>query len=54
MAKRVHEEWTFSDSQIVSIPKEAEAGQPAKETCGKHGIGSACHYQWRSKCEWFV
>jgi putative transposase len=32
----------YSDSQIVSILKEAEAGQPVKEICRKYGI-SVCH-----------
>jgi putative transposase len=39
----------YSDSQIVSILKEAEAGQPVKEICRKYGISSACYYQWKSK-----
>ena len=28
----------YTDTQIVSILKEAEAGQPAKEICRKYGI----------------
>ena len=39
----------YSDSQIVAILKEAEAGQAVKEICRKYGISSACYYQWRSK-----
>jgi putative transposase len=39
----------YSDTQIVSILKEAEAGQPVKEICRKYGISSACYYQWKSK-----
>lgn len=39
----------FSDTQIVSILKEAEAGLPVKEVCRKYGISSACYYQWKSK-----
>lgn len=39
----------FSDTQIVSILKEAEAGQPVKEICRQYGISSACYYQWKSK-----
>ena len=39
----------FSDTQIVSILKEAEAGQPVKEVCRKYGISSACYYNWKSK-----
>lgn len=39
----------YSDTQIVSILKEAEAGQPVKEICRKYGISSASYYQWKSK-----
>ena len=39
----------FSDTQIISILNEAEAGQPVKEICRKYGISSACYYQWKSK-----
>ena len=39
----------YTDTQIVSILKEAEAGQPVKEICRKYGISSACYYQWKSK-----
>ena len=39
----------FSDTQIVSILNEAEAGLPVKEVCRKYGISSACYYQWKSK-----
>ena len=39
----------FSDTQIMSILKEAEAGQPVKEICRKYGISSACYYNWKSK-----
>jgi putative transposase len=39
----------YTDTQIVSILKEAEAGQPVKEICRKHGISSACYYNWKSK-----
>jgi putative transposase len=39
----------YSDTQVISILKEAEAGQPVKEICRKYGISSACYYQWKSK-----
>jgi len=39
----------FTETQIVSILNEAEAGLPVKEVCRKHGISSACYYQWKSK-----
>lgn len=39
----------YSDTQIVSILKEAEAGLPVKEICRKYGISSASYYNWNSK-----
>jgi len=39
----------FTESQIVSILKEADAGLPVNEVCRKHGIGSATYYNWKSK-----
>lgn len=39
----------FTETQIVSILNEAEAGLPVKEVCRKYGISSACYYQWKSK-----
>ena len=39
----------FSDTQIVSILKQAEAGMPVKEICRQHQISSACYYKWKSK-----
>ena len=39
----------FSDTQIVSILKGAEAGIPVKEVCRQHQISSACYYKWQSK-----
>jgi putative transposase len=39
----------FTETQIVSILNEAEAGLPVKEVCRKHAISSACYYQWKSK-----
>jgi len=39
----------FSDTQIVSILKEAEAGMPVKEVCRQHQISSACYYKWKSR-----
>lgn len=31
----------FSDSQILAILKQAEAGTPVPDLCRKHGISSA-------------
>ena len=39
----------FSETQIVSILKEADAGRPVKETCRKRGISNATYYTWKSK-----
>ena len=39
----------FSDSQIIAILKQAEAGTPAPELCREHGISSATFYKWRTK-----
>ncbi len=39
----------FTDSQIIGILKQAEAGTPAPELCREHGISSATFYKWRSK-----
>ena len=39
----------FTETQIVSILKEADAGFPVKEICRKHGISDATYYNWKSK-----
>lgn len=39
----------YSDTQIVSMLKEAEAGLAVKELCRKYGVSAACYYQWKSK-----
>lgn len=39
----------FSDTQIVSILNEAEAGLPVKDVCRQHGISSATYYKWKSR-----
>jgi putative transposase len=39
----------FSESQIVAILKEGEAGIPVGEILRKHGISSATYYKWKSK-----
>ena len=38
----------FSESQIMGILAEGEAGLPVGEICRKHGISSATYYQWKS------
>ena len=39
----------FTESQIVGILAEGEAGLPVAEVCRKHGISNALYYQWKSK-----
>ena len=39
----------FSEEQIISILKEAEAGGKVTELCRRHGISDATFYTWRSK-----
>jgi len=39
----------YSDSQIMAILKQAEAGTPAPELCREHGMSRATFYKWRSK-----
>ena len=39
----------FSDSQILSIIKQSEAGTPVPELCREHGISAATFYKWRAK-----
>lgn len=39
----------FTDSQIIAILKQAEAGTPVPELCREHGMSSATFYKWRAK-----
>jgi len=39
----------FSESTIVTLLKEAEAGRKVADICREHGISTATFYQWRSK-----
>ena len=39
----------FTESQIVSILKEADAGLKVSEICRKHGISDATYYNWKAK-----
>ena len=38
----------YSDSQILSILKQSEAGTSIPELCREHGMSSATFYKWRS------
>jgi len=39
----------YSDSQILSILKQAESGTPVPELCREHGMSNATFYKWRAK-----
>lgn len=39
----------FSESQIVAILKEGEAGVPVAQILRKHGISHATFYIWKSR-----
>ena len=39
----------FTESQIVGIIKEADAGMKVSELCRKHGISDATYYNWKAK-----
>ena len=39
----------FTETQIVAILKEAEAGLSVTEVCRKHGVSSATYYKWKAK-----
>ncbi len=39
----------FTETQIVSILKQQEAGIPTKEICRQHGISEATFYNCKSR-----
>ncbi|SRR5712692_1088724 len=39
----------FTETQIVAILKETDAGIPVNEVWRKHGISSATYYKWKAK-----
>ena len=39
----------FTETQIVSILKEADAGRPVNEIWRSYGISSATYYKWTAK-----
>lgn len=39
----------FTETQIVWILKQADAGLPVKDICRQAGVSTATYYQWRSK-----
>ncbi len=39
----------FTETQIIAILNEADAGLSVKEICRKHGFSDATFYNWKSK-----
>tara|TARA_R110002073_G_scaffold222909_1_gene383142 strand:+ start:475 stop:744 length:270 start_codon:yes stop_codon:yes gene_type:complete len=39
----------FTETQIFSILKEAQAGIKVEQVCRTHGISNATYYNWKSK-----
>jgi putative transposase len=39
----------FSESQIVAILKQGEAGVPVAQILREHGISPATYYNWKAK-----
>jgi putative transposase len=39
----------FTESQILGVLKEGEAGLAVAQVCRQHGISVATYYQWKSK-----
>ena len=39
----------YSEEQIISFLKEADAGMPVVELCRKHGFSDASYYKWKAK-----
>ncbi len=38
-----------TETQVVSILKEADAGRTVQDICREHGISPSTYYQWKSK-----
>ena len=39
----------FTESQIIKIVNEADAGVPVADLCRQHGISPSTFYKWRAK-----
>lgn len=39
----------FTETQIISILKQQEAGISTREVCREHGISAATFYNWKSR-----
>jgi len=40
---------TYTEEQIISVLKEAEAGASISELCRKYGMSDATYYNWKAK-----
>jgi putative transposase len=48
-ARRLDVKKRFTEEQIISFLKRADAGMAIKELCRKHGFSEASFHPWRSK-----
>jgi putative transposase len=39
----------FTESQMIKIVNEADAGVPVPDLCRQHGISTSTFYKWRAK-----
>ena len=39
----------FTETQILKVLKEVEAGRQVKDVCREYGISDATYYNWKSK-----
>lgn len=39
----------FTESQIIKIVNEADAGVPVPDLCRQHGISTSTFYKWRAR-----
>ena len=39
----------FTETQIIGILKEADAGAKVQDLCRKHEISSPTYYKWKSR-----
>ena len=39
----------FSETQIVKMLKEAEAGRPVTDICREQGVSATTFYKWKTK-----
>ena len=39
----------FTETQIIAVLKEADAGMKVNDICRQYGISNATYYNWKSK-----